>query len=550
MKKIGLLALVALGSATTALAQSPEELLRFSRTDYSLTTARSAAMGGAFTSLGADPISLSLNPAGLGMYSRNETTITGALRITNSKAHYGAQGPVQQNNYTKPIINNFAFVFTNNNSGWHWGFGMNRLADFSGRYQVSGNYGTESMAYVLRDQLQGVPAGDLDPDNYPFMSHAPASWNAIMAYNTWLVNPDTEHPNNTDYWVSPSIMSGDKMASQLSMVTNGAIDEFALSAAYDMNGILYFGATLGMQNIFYRQNSYYEEFAHRDNLGSLNEFGLGENLAIDGFGVNLKVGITVRPVSWLRFGVAYHSPTWITSREVSTRNMETWGNWGENFAKNHYDFSADLVQEYDNQTPSRLLAGISATIARRVIVSVDYEAAWYDGMCYSTSMNWSSWRSPVAPNDVDNNPVVVGNYTNSRNQIDVNGMIRDSYRQTNTLRVGVEAQPLNGVFLRAGYSYSDSPYASKDSFYASGSKLSNFGATTQWSGGLGYRQDAWGFDLAYINSSRKDLPSVFYDHVATSDYSDIRAGDQLMPFDNNYVSWVSHNILLTFSWRF
>lgn len=559
MKKIGLFAALALGTAATAWGQSPEELLRFSRTDYSLTTARSAAMGGAFTSLGADPISMSLNPAGLGMYTRNEVTVTGALRITDSKSQYGVQGATTKENYTKPVLNNFSFVYAGQNSNWRVGFGMNRLADFSGKYRVTGDYGVASMAYVLRDQLQGVPSGNLESKRNPFLNYAPMAWNSILGYTTWLLNPyEPNDPKNVDYGVSPSIMPGDELAPQLTTTTNGAVDEFTISTAYNLNGILYFGATVGMQNLFYRQTTQYEEFADLGyNYGSLDSFRLGEDLALDGFGFNIKLGVTVRPVDWLRIGVAYHSPTWIAMRERSFREMDTWFTPASN-TMNQSDYTADFAQNYSNQTPSRLMAGLSFTIAKRVIISADYEAAWYNGMRYSTGMNWSSWRSPVAPTDIDNNPNVV-NYTNSRNQIDVNGLIADSYRQTNTFRLGIEAQPINGLFFRAGYVYSDSPYAAVKSDYVSGAKLSDYGALTQWSGGLGYRGRSWGVDLAYINSSRKDLPSMFYDHVAAHDY-DVQIGDQvtrlvaagesIIPADKNYVSWVSHNVLLTFSWRF
>ncbi|MEG0656720.1 MAG: hypothetical protein RR465_06845, partial [Mucinivorans sp.] len=71
------------------MAQSPEELLRFSRHNFSLSSARSAAMGGAFTSLGADGITLSLNPAGLAMYSSPEISLSPGLRISKINASYG-----------------------------------------------------------------------------------------------------------------------------------------------------------------------------------------------------------------------------------------------------------------------------------------------------------------------------------------------------------------------------------------------------------------------------------------------------------------------------
>ena len=492
-----------LGSALLAFwtfearSQSPQELLRFAQTDYSLTTARSAAMGGAFASLGADPVSMSLNPAGLGMYSRSEITLTGALRITDSEAQFGTNGPIYKGNYTKPIVNNFGFVYADQYTGWRVGFGMNRLADFSGKYSVESPYSTESMAYVFRDKLQGLQSKTLEAKSAPYLNYAPWYWDAILGYGTWLINPFNEKdPNNTDYGVSPAIVQGDRQASRLTSTTNGAVDEFTISTAYNYNNMLFFGFTLGLQNIFYRQNTSYEEFSDLAyNYGYLDSFGLGDDLALNGFGVNLKVGVTVRPVDWLRVGVAYHSPTWISMHEWSVRDMTTWWRPESAIKGSKYDYSADLVQDYQNQTPSRLTAGLSVTIARRVILSADYEAAWYKDMLYTTGMNWSGWRSPVAPTDIDNDPTV-SNYTNMRNQIDVNGMIRDSYRQTNTVRLGVEAQPVDKFFLRAGYSYSDSPYAARPSFYTNGaSQLSDYGALTQWSGGLGYRSGTFGVDF-------------------------------------------------------
>ena len=53
-----------------------------------LGTARSMALGGAFTSLGADLASMSINPAGLGMYRRNEFSLTPLLSV----AHGQTQG--------------------------------------------------------------------------------------------------------------------------------------------------------------------------------------------------------------------------------------------------------------------------------------------------------------------------------------------------------------------------------------------------------------------------------------------------------------------------
>ena len=84
-----LTAAFAIASATTAAAQQlstggmmadndivmPTDLLELSQTQFNFGTARSMAMAGAFTSLGADLSSMSINPAGLGMYRHSDLSI-------------------------------------------------------------------------------------------------------------------------------------------------------------------------------------------------------------------------------------------------------------------------------------------------------------------------------------------------------------------------------------------------------------------------------------------------------------------------------------------
>ena len=50
-------------------------------------TARSMGMGGAFTSLGADMAALSYNPAGVGMYQRNEVSMSFGIGISSAKSY-------------------------------------------------------------------------------------------------------------------------------------------------------------------------------------------------------------------------------------------------------------------------------------------------------------------------------------------------------------------------------------------------------------------------------------------------------------------------------
>ena len=96
MKRVILL-LAAVAAAAAASAQSsgrgwggllmdkdvlmPGDMVELSQTQFNFGTARAMAMAGAFTSLGADLSSMSINPAGLGMYRHSDISITPMLAI-------------------------------------------------------------------------------------------------------------------------------------------------------------------------------------------------------------------------------------------------------------------------------------------------------------------------------------------------------------------------------------------------------------------------------------------------------------------------------------
>ena len=74
MKK-SVLTILAIIAASTVMAQSAEDALRFSQT-FQQGTARSAAMGGAFGALGGDISVLATNPAGMSIYKDGAFSFT------------------------------------------------------------------------------------------------------------------------------------------------------------------------------------------------------------------------------------------------------------------------------------------------------------------------------------------------------------------------------------------------------------------------------------------------------------------------------------------
>lgn len=107
-------------------------------------TARSMGMGGAFVSLGADLASMSLNPAGLGMYRHNEFSITPLVSLsraaTSSAAGAQAWAGDSKNRFALADVGLAFNLFERANgalTSMTLGFGLNRVADFNTRYSFS-----------------------------------------------------------------------------------------------------------------------------------------------------------------------------------------------------------------------------------------------------------------------------------------------------------------------------------------------------------------------------------------------------------------------------
>ena len=83
MKKLFLILLVFIVLIETIQAQNVDNALLFSQQNYG-STARSKAMGNAFGALGGDFGSLSINPAGIGIYLSGELSSTMSLLNFNS----------------------------------------------------------------------------------------------------------------------------------------------------------------------------------------------------------------------------------------------------------------------------------------------------------------------------------------------------------------------------------------------------------------------------------------------------------------------------------
>src|SRR5665647_3550178 len=102
MKKLYFTIITLVGLISTLSAQYVDNALLFSEQNYG-STARSKAMGNAFGALGGDFGSLSINPAGIGIYQRGEVSVTLSNINNNTESTYlGTTYPVSYTHLTLP----------------------------------------------------------------------------------------------------------------------------------------------------------------------------------------------------------------------------------------------------------------------------------------------------------------------------------------------------------------------------------------------------------------------------------------------------------------
>ena len=482
----------ALWLGTALQAQSAGDLLRLSQYNYSFSTARSAALGGAFTSLGADLSSIGINPAGLGMYRGSEFGISPTLTSSDMENHYLGQ----QNNYSKTrfgLGNVGVALNLYQGSGaltsFTLGIGYNKLADFNTSSIAYGKNARNSITEIFAEDLYGIPSGDLahpkDDPYAPFRKFGVDRWGGILGYQTGILDPMED---GISYSPWNSLAQSARIDPSLANIDRGSIGEYAISGGVNIENILYLGLTLGIQDISYRNENRYTE-TYLDNPLSLDGMTYIRMLDMNGTGVNVKFGLTVRPVPNLRIGMAIHSPTYIRIDEEYVEYMsadyKSMGN-GElldsPYLKNSYNF----------RTPTRFLAGLSYTLPNIGLITADYERVWYNDvkMRHMDGANWSFEQS-------------------------LNDQIRDDYRTADNFRVGVELTPVKNFYVRGGYAYYGDCIKGDRGFI----NQSSIKSYENISVGLGFRFDNFYVDAAYIHTSYKYAPSqVFYFEDRADDF--------------------------------
>ena len=540
-------------AAVSGYAQTAYSALMLSENDY-VGTARTAAMGNAFTALGGDLGAVSINPAASATARHSQISVTPALSIFSSAAsgvspYENGDLPYFQN-ITKSTRTNFnmpnASVSLYHETGRKSGiksisasFTVNKTATYDQNVYASGTNSTTSfmgqMAYEA--SINGYNSADLGASNaFDYMP-----WKSVIGYKTGMIDPygdiyvgatEKVYNDNTAFMNSPINQSYGRNIS-------GGKFEYTFNMGMNISDFIFLGANLTIHSADYSYSEYFKESAvdpkdfeitYSDNNGIIdpsltkyfNKMKYNLNYSYSGIGVSAKFGVIVTPGAGLRLGAAIQTPSEMTVNEFWDESGETEFNGvgggkyssGSPYGENRWSF----------YTPMKANFGIAYTFGSFGLISADYELSDYGNLRYTRS-----------------------DYTETETLVDINDEMRNCYGIEHQLRIGGEFKPLPFFAIRAGYNLN----TSAEKAYWDGWDYVSIDRTFRHKASLGLGFSSRGSFFADIACTRSFIPDEYF--MPYNDYVFIPGTDEI---DKNYYApeiliksslW---NVILTLGFRF
>lgn len=436
---------VGLITIVSGIAQNDVDALRYSQTSFG-GTARFASMGGSMGALGADISVLSVNPAGIAIFQKTEITITPSFFSRNTSSNYN--NTVLSDKKINFNLGNVGWISTfriadQKNSRWqsvNFGIAYNQLANFNNRINIQGSNKTSSILDTYVADASGHPPADFD------------LFSTNLAWQTFLFNP-----NAGDSLHYHSVIKNYGELQKKSVESRGSMGETDLSFGANYKNKIYLGATVGIVNVKYSEESVYQEVDEKDTIPGFKSMSLSQNLNTGGTGVNFKLGTIVRASDWLRIGGAIHTPSTIYLTDFYSSTMVSDLDSGKihNASSPSGDFGYTVI------TPLRAIGSLGFIINKRALLNAEYEYVNYSTMqLHSSSYVFT----------------------------DINNGIRSKYTSAGNLRLGGEIR-FDPFALRAGYALYGSPFS------AGQNKNAN---RANYTAGLGFRENNYFIDFAYV----------------------------------------------------
>lgn len=507
-------------------AQTPRDALIHTQSNLS-GTARSLGMGGAYSAVGADLTSATLNPAGLGFYRSSSFVVTPEVNFISTEASFLDQTQTSSNAVVRLPSLGIAFNTMNYRTrgrqqelvedgivSYTFALGYNNLENYNRTSAVSGAFNPySSITDQWAAQSQGIPSADLAVDLESLGTYSDLYW-ATYAIDTLAGQSDAYFP----------AVNRGRITQTVQIAESGRRNEWYAALGANFNNRLYLGGSIGLQQIRYENifdfneadpNEYHEEYKNfGDGLETpFQSLAFTERFTTRGTGLNGKIGLIYRPIDAVRIGISAQTPTYfsLTDEITITEVSHTTVFYDTTGSPLDETLTAELPEgefDYNLTTPFRATAGLMVLLGKKGFVSADVE--YVD---YSAANFGSASGSINDPNVVDFSPE--------------NSEISQLFQQAVNLRLGGEAR-VDMFRVRAGFAYYSSPLSRAGQDYLAlqteagdfreliGQDPADLAATRQLDAerlfftlGAGIRQPNFFLDVSLVNQRQMDKVSPY-----------------------------------------
>lgn len=443
MKRIFLILTVSVLFTHLGVAQNESDALRYAQT-FPGGTARFSAMAGSFGALGGDFSSLSINPAGIAIYRGSEFSITPSVNYSQVTSRYfnNREEDMKYNFNLNSLGLVFAIPLNNEGtqSGWQYfniGLGFNRQNNFNNRWIAEGFNPENSFMTSMLAQANREGLGGLDP------------FSTGLAWDTYLL----DYHDGYGFYVD---MPNGQVLQRRETTLSGSLNELVFSLGANYGDRLYLGASMGIPNLSYKEESVFGEEDRNDINPVFNSLTYTHNIRTRGSGFNFKLGAIIRVTDVIRLGGAFHTPTFFELDDRYHSSMRADLNLD---VDTRFKRSPIGRFDYEINTPMKAVGSLGLVFGGRGLINIDYEYIDYT----KTRLRHSEYL-----------------FTSENNRI------KEAFTEQHNLRIGGELL-LNPLIIRAGYAYYSSPYKPGV----------NDGQRSLIAAGIGIREGNYFIDFAY-----------------------------------------------------
>lgn len=405
--------------------------------------------------IGPDFSAIAANPSGIGGYWKSEFLFSTAVSLQSYSAKLSGDSSREiTDQFSHLRLPNLGFVIVNRyrNSNWissNWAVGFNRMSDYNKEIIFQGNT-LGSITDSWRENATGVQPDDLN------------GFEEGLAYTSGAIY-DFEEDNiyETDYALNPQY----RLYKQEDAVVEGGKSELFIGYGANLDQKLLIGMSVNLPLVNSSQTRTYEEFdGGDDGVEYFNNLTYTSSINTTGYGLNAKLGVTVKPNKYFNIAFALHSPTklFLTDNFNTTVTYDYTVGTENSRIKSESPFGSF---EYALRTPWSATGGIG-------IIAGEYGFI-------GASVKWTDYGSMKFDYSVRGN-----GDSYEQEEREVNADIRASYGSAIDLNLGGEVVADQFRF-RAGVMLSQSAFNNDDSF------------DPTYAGGIGYRGENFFVDLAY-----------------------------------------------------